>query len=273
MADINCSIPTAVPPSHPASKKRAALDVPAKAAPKYVRVSSTNTAVQWTEEMHNRVMTLVGEKKGPFKTVSAAAWKAIALAMSAMEWTSSEGGTYTMSSFTAAACQSRYNRYKGAFIAPKNVKWTAETHAYFMGLVDERKAENGTVSKSRWKQIAEIMSAKEWTSSSGSKYTLSFTWMACQRRYSNYKDAAFEESAGIKVVWTKEMHNLVVKLAGEQMSENGIVAAAWKKIAEVMSSREWATSDGGTYRLPFTWTACQMRYTDYKGAYIEAAIT
>jgi hypothetical protein len=187
MADILSSTPP--PPAaaapQPSSKKRESLESlesldDVKAAPKNFRVPSTNTNVRWTEEMHNLVMTLVGEKQRRNGTVSMSVWDQIAQDMSAKEWPSSGGGTQKHS-FTSKSCQRRYTRHKGAFIVPKNVKWTTETHLHLLVLVKERKDEDGAVSG--WKQIAQDMSTKEWTSSGGDTYTLNFTSAACQRRY------------------------------------------------------------------------------------------
>ena len=293
MADMKSSTTPAVaaPQSSSAKRLRELLDdveligdVPEEVArkvyilpPKKRRVSSSNMAVKWTEEMHNLMMTLAGEQKGERWTVSGAAWKQIALDMSAKDWPSAGGSTYTLL-FTKEACQHRYSKHKGvafiggaAFVAPTTAKWTAETNAYFMGLVEERKKENGSVSGDSWKQIAEMMSAKEWETSQRGTYTMSFTKVACRMRYNHHK-GAFEESAGAKVVWTVEMHNLVEKLAGERMGGKygTVTRAAWKQIAEIMSAKEWETSEGGTQKLSFTAKACQTRYNDYKGAYTIA---
>ena len=136
-----------------------------------------------------------------------------------------------------------------------------------MGLIEERKGENGTVTVATWKQIAQIMSAKEWTSSGGGTHKLSYTAMACRKRYGDYKGAAFEESGGVQVIWTEAMLNLLMKLAGERMGENGTVtAAAFKQIAPLMSAKEWETSEGGTYKLSFTWTVCQEKHRSHRGA-------
>jgi hypothetical protein len=169
---------------------------------------------------------------------------------------------------TSSSPHIRYNT--GPFV-PKLEKWTAETHAYFMGLVEERKGENGTVTAAAWKQIAQLMSAKEWTSSGGGTHKLSYTWRACKERYGRYKDTAFEESGGVRVIWTEAMLSLLMKLTGEWMGENGKVSeVAWKSIALAMSAKEWETSESGTYKVSFTWSACQQRYSNYKGAYTKA---
>jgi hypothetical protein len=121
-----------------------------------------------------------------------------------------------------------------------------------------------------FKQIAQIMSAKEWTSSGGGTHKLSFTWMACQKRYDEYK-GAFEESAGARVTWTEEMHILMATLAEEWIDEDGtMTGAAWRQIALAMSAKEWETSKEGAHKLSFTWKACKSKYDRHKGAYTRA---
>jgi hypothetical protein len=146
--------------------------------------------VTWTEEMHNLVMKLAGEQKGENGTVSTVAWKQIALAMSAKEWTSSGGGTHKPS-FTWEACRSRYSKYKGAFeeSTGAKVRWTEEMHILMAKLAGERMVKNGSMTGAAWKQIALAMSAKEWETSKGGTHKLSFTAMACKSRYKRHKGA------------------------------------------------------------------------------------
>ena len=72
---------------------------------------STNAKVVWNEEMHNLLMTLVGQKKS---------WEEIALALSAKDWGTSDGGTQKLS-FTVKACKNRYSRYKGTYTRAHNM--------------------------------------------------------------------------------------------------------------------------------------------------------
>ena len=165
--------------------------------------------------MINLVMTLRKDanKKRPD-------WKQIALAMSAKEWTSSSGRTYTME-FTAKVCKNRYSYHKGAFIAPKNVTWTEERHLHLMGLVKDRTDEDGLVYG--WKQIALDMSAKEWTSSEGETHTLEFTAKACLNRY--YRHQKTEDgtnsltSASTTITPRETTHTNTVDKDVEEMKE------------------------------------------------------
>ncbi len=143
-------------------------------------------------------------------------------------------------------------------------------HNFVIKLPGEQTIDRGTMSRISWEQIALAMSVKEWTSSGGGTYTLSFTWRACQHRYQDHK-GAFEESTGARVRWTEEMHIFMVKLAGEWMVKNwSMTGVAWKQIALTMSAKEWETSKGGTHKLSFTWKAWQRRYQNHKGAHTRA---
>jgi hypothetical protein len=72
-------------------------------------------------------------------------------------------------------------------------------------------------------------------------------------------------------VWNEEMHNLLMKLVGEQLRENGTVpGAAWELIALALSAKDWETPGGGTQKHLFTWRACRRRYVAFKGAYTRA---
>jgi hypothetical protein len=119
MVDINSSAPPAAAASQPSSKKR--VREPAKAASKRnPRVFSTNAKVVWNEEMHNLLMTLVGQKKS---------WEEIALALSAKDWGTSDGGTQKLS-FTVKACENRYRQNKGAYNRAHNIHSITSTSSH-----------------------------------------------------------------------------------------------------------------------------------------------
>ena len=119
MADINSSAPPAAAASQPSFKKR--VREPAKAASKKnLPVYSTNAHVLWNEKMHNLLMTLVGQKKS---------WEEIALALSAKDWGTSDGGTQKHS-FTAYGCKMRYSRNKGTYTTAHNIYSITSTFSY-----------------------------------------------------------------------------------------------------------------------------------------------